>query len=198
MPQPAIYARLSVLNVDNEVRQSLAAAKHELRFRQQLINRWTIDNFIAGPCKQVLQIGGFFQTLYVALQSQARTQQNKLSNYLPPTGDWLTNLSFIVNGQERIYSWTPGALKTLANNTQLGRDVNTALYYLIFGVSPDDEPGGTINLRSCQKAMLNMTCAAALADPMLPKSNIVYGAALGLSWNILDIDSGRASLRFPD
>ena len=197
MGQPSIYARLSVLNVDNELRQSLAAAKHEIRFRQQLIDRWTIDGIAAGPYKQILQINGFFQTLYVALQSQTRTQQNKLSNYLPTTGDWLTGLSFVVNGQERIANWTPTSLKTLANNTQFGRDVNTALYYLVFGVSPDDEPGGTINLRSCQKALLNLTVAAQVPDPMATTNN-VFGAVLGLSWNILDINGGRASLRFPD
>jgi hypothetical protein len=76
--------------------------------------------------------------------------------------------------------------------------VNTALYYLIFGVSPDDEPGGTINLRSCQKALLNMTFAAPVADPIGGPNTTVYGSVLGLSWNILDIVGGRASLRFPD
>ena len=202
MPQPYIYARLSVLNVDNELRESLTCAKHEIRFRQQLIDRWTIDTLMAGPYKQIVQIGGFFQILFFALQSQTRTQQNKLSNYLPTAlgSEWLTALSMIVNGQNRIYDWTPQSLKTLANNTQLGRDVNTALYYLIFGVSPDDEPGGTINLKSCQKALLNMTFAPPVRDPMAPLSstNTTYGAILGLSWNILDIEGGRASLRFPD
>lgn len=198
MGQPSIYARLCVLNVDNELRQSLAAAKHEIRFRQQLIDRWTIDTVKAGPYKQLVQIGGLFQTLFIALQSQVRRQQNKLSNYLPTTGDWLTGLAMIVNGQNRIYDWKPESLKTLANNTQLGRDVNTALYYLIFGVSPDDEPGGTINLRSCQKALLNMTFAAPVADPISGANTTVYGSVLGLSWNILDIVGGRASLRFPD
>ena len=197
--KPAIYARLSVLNVDNELRQSLAAAKHEIRFRQQFIDRWTIDSLKAGPYKQLVQIGGFFQTLYVGIQSQTRVQQNRLSDYLPTGGaaDWLTSFSFVVNGQDRIYEWTPGLLKTLANNTQLGRDVNTAIYYLIFGVSPDDEPGGTINLRSCQKALLNLIFATPIPDSVAP-SKTVYGTVLGLSWNILDIEGGRASLRFPD
>ena len=198
MKQPAIYARLTVLHVDNELRQSLATAKHEILFRQQLIDRWTIDTLIPGSTyKQVLQIGGFFQTLFVAFQSRTRTQQNKLSNYLPTSGDWLTGLSLIVNGLDRIYDWPPQALKTLANNTQLRRDVNTALYYLIFGVSFDDEPAGTINLKSCQKALLNIIFSAIQPDPMTG-SNTTYGAVLGLSWNILDIDGGRATLRFPD
>ena len=198
MGQPAIYARLSVLNVDNELRESLAMAKHEIRFRQQLVDRWTIDKFVSGSnVRQTVQIGGLFQTLFVGFQSIARIQQNKLSNFLPTSGDWLTSLSFNVNGQDRIYSWTAESLKVLANNTQLRRDVNTALYYLIFGVSPDDEPGGTINLRSCQKALLNMVFTAVTPDPMTG-SNVTYGTVLGLSWNILDIDRGRASLRFPD
>ena len=197
MGQPNIYARLSVLNVDNELRESLACAKHEIRFRQQFVDRWTIDSYKPGPYKQPVQIGGFFQSLFVALQSVARAKQNKLSNYLPTSGDWLSGLSMIVNGMDRIYSWDPTSLKTLANNTQLARDSNTSLYYLIFGVSPDDEPGGTINLRSCQKALLNMTLAPVVPDPMTG-SNVTFGAVLGLSWNILDIVGGRASLRFPD
>jgi hypothetical protein len=197
MGQPAIYARLSVLNVDNELRQSLAAAKHEIRFRQQLLDRWTIDTLIPGPYKQSIQIGGFFQTLFIGIQSGVRIKQNRLSDYLPPTGDWLTGLSVNINNQDRIYDWTPASLKVLANNTQLGRDVNTALYYLIFGVSRDDEPGGTINLRSCQKAILNMTFAAVVPDPM-SDSSTTFGSVLGLSWNILDIERGVAKLRFPD
>jgi hypothetical protein len=69
---------------------------------------------------------------------------------------------------------------------------------MIFGVSLDDEPGGTINLRSCQKALLNMIFGPVIPDPMTPGDTTTYGKVLGLSWNILDIEGGRASLRFPD
>jgi hypothetical protein len=100
-----------------------------------------------------------------------------------------------VNGQDRILSWRPKILKTLANNTQLARDVDIALYYLIFGVSPEFEPGGTCNLARCQKAVLNLTFNDVPIDPMTG-TRVTYGFAIGLAWNVLDIADGVATLRF--
>ena len=101
-----------------------------------------------------------------------------------------------VNGLDRILNWPPKKLRTLSNNTQLNRDVDIALYYLIFGVSPENEPGGTCNLSRCQKALLNMMFEPVPLDPMT-NSNVTYAFVVGLSWNVLDIKDGIAMLRYP-
>ena len=201
MGQPYIYARTVVLNVDNELRKSMAAQKHELRFRQQRRDFWTVDSsdFVAAGTnyRRILQINGLFQTLFMGFRSDARTKQNRYTDILPSYGQWISNLSLNVNGQDRIYPWTPKKFTTLANNTQLNRDVNIALYYLIFGISPDNEPSGTCNLSRCQKAVTNLTFNPVPPDPMTG-TNTTYAFVLGLAWNILDINNGIAELRFPD
>ena len=200
MGQPYIYARTSVLNLENELRRALAAEKFEIRFRQQRRDYWTVDNaaFVPGVnYRRLLQIHGLFQSLFLVFRSIARTQQNRYTDILPSYGDWLTNLSLNVNGQNRIYPWSPKKFTTLANNTQLARDVNIALYYLIFGISPENEPGGACNLSRCQKAALNLSFNDVQPDPVTGE-NTTYAYILGLSWNILDIKDGLAILRFPD
>jgi hypothetical protein len=142
-------------------------------------------------------------SLFLYFRSDARTQQNKYTDILPTNpksnilAEWLTNLSLNVNGNDRIYPWTPKKFRTLANNTQLGRDVNIALYYLIFGISPENEPGGACNLSRCQKAALNLSFNDIQVDPMTA-TNTTYATILGLSWNVLDIQDGMAIMRFPN
>ena len=200
MGQPSIHARCVVLNVDNELRKSMAAQKFEIRFRQQLRDYWTIDDaaFVPGVnFRQNLQLNGFFQSLFVGFRSLARTKQNKYTDILATNNaDWLTNLSLNVNGQDRIQPWAPKKFKTLANNTQLGRDVNIALYYLIFGVSPENEPGGAFNLSRCQKAVLNLMLNNVQVDPMTGV-NDTHAFIVGLSWNVFNIEDGIAKLQFP-
>ena len=206
MGQPYIYARTAILNVENELRNSLAAQKYEIRFRQQRRDYWTVDSsaFVPGVnYRRLLQINGLFQSLFLYFRSDARTQQNKYTDILPTNpksnilAEWLTNLSLNVNGNDRIYPWAPKKFRTLANNTQLGRDVNIALYYLIFGISPENEPGGACNLSRCQKAALNLSFNDIQVDPMTA-TNTTYATILGLSWNVLDIQNGMAIMRFPD
>jgi hypothetical protein len=200
MGHPYIYARTAILNVDNELRRSLEAQKFEIRFRQQRRDYWTVDKdaFVPGVnYRRLLQIHGLFQTLFLQFRSVARTQQNKYSDIYPSNGSWLTSLSLNVNGQDRIYPWDPKKFTTLANNTQLARDVDVGLYYLIFGISPDNEPGGACNLSRCQKAALNLTFNNVQVDPMTG-SNLTFASILGMSWNVLDIADGIAILRFPN
>ena len=201
MGQPYIYARTVVLNVENELQKSLEKQKFEIRFRQQRLDYWTVDNksFISGAqYRQTLQIHGLFQSLFLFFRSIARTYQNKYTDLLPSYGSWLSALALNVNGQDRIYNWTPQEMTTLANNTQLARDVEFALYYLIFGISPDDEPAGTCNLSRCQKAVLNLQFSPDVqADPMTD-SNTTYAYIIGMSWNVLDIKNGLAIMRFPN
>lgn len=198
MGQPYIYARCSVLNLDNEARRSMAAQKFEICFKQQRRDDWTVDAgaFVPGVnYRRLLTINGLFQTLFVGFRSEARVRENRYTDILPAYGDWLTQISLNVNGLDRILSWSPKKLKTLANNTQLARDVDIALYYLIFGISPEYEPGGTCNLARCQKAVLNLTFNDVPIDPMTG-TRVTYGFAIGLAWNILDISDGIATLRF--
>ena len=200
MGQPTIYGRCSVLNVEKELRAALAAERYEIRFRQQRRDDWTVDSsaFVPGVnYRRLLTINGIFQTLFIGFRSAARLAQNKHTDILPAYGDWLTALALNVNGYDRIASWDPKKFKTLANNTQLARDIDVALYYLIFGISPEYEPGGTCNLARCQKAVLNATFNDVPTDPMTG-SRVTYGFAIGLAWNVLDIKDGVASLRFPN
>jgi hypothetical protein len=206
MGQPYIYARTAILNVENELRSSLAAQKFEIRFRQQRRDYWTVDSsaFVPGVnYRRLLQINGLFQSLFLYFRSDARTQQNKYTVILPTNpqsnilAEWLTNLSLNVNGNDRIYPWSPKKFRTLADNTQLGRDVNLALYYLIFGISPENEPGGAFNLSRCQKAALNLSFNNIQPDPMTA-TNTTYATILGLSWNVLDIKDGTVIMRFPN
>jgi len=206
MGQPYIYAQTSILNIENELRKSLSAQKFEIRFRQQRRDYWTVDNsdFVAGAnYRRVIQLNGFFQSVFLFFRTVAREQQNKYTNVYPPNPtnkiitEWLTNLSLNINGQDRITPWPAKIVKTLANNTQLNRDVNIGLYYFIFGVSPNDEPGGACNLSRCQKAVINLSFEPIQADPMVG-TNTTYANLLGLSWNILDIKDGIAMLRFSD
>ena len=200
MGQPYIYARTVVLNISNELRKSMAAQKFELRFRQQRLDYWTVDNkaFVSGAnYRQTLQINGLFQSLFLFFRSIARTNQNRYSDLLPSYGSWLSALSLNVNGQDRIYKWSPQEVTTLANNTQLARDVEFALYYLIFGISPEDEPGGTCNLSRCQKAVLNLSFSADVQPDPMTNSNTTYAYIIGMSWNVLDIKDGLAIMRFP-
>jgi hypothetical protein len=200
MGQPQIYARCVVLNLENELRRSMSAQKFEIRFHQQLRDDWTVENqaFVPGVnYRRLLTINGIFQTLFVGFRANARVKQNRFTDILPAYGNWLTQISLNVNGLDRILSWSPKKLKVLANNTQLARDVNIALYYLIFGISPEYEPGGTCNLSRCQKAVLNLTFNDVPVDPMTG-TRITYGFVVGNSWNVLDIEGGVASLRFPN
>jgi len=198
MGQPYIYARTAILNVENELRASLAAQKFEIRFRQQQRDFWTVDTFVPGVNnRRLLQINGLFQALFLDFRSLARTKQNRYTDLLPSYGEWLSLLSLNINGQDRIYPWSPTVLTTLANATQLDRDINVALYYLIFGISPEDEPGGTCNMSRCQKAVLNWTFNNVQIDPLIGV-NTTYASIIGMAWNILDIKNGIAMLRFPD
>ena len=206
MGQPYIYARTGILNVENELRKSLAAQKFEIRFRQQKRDYWGIDGADYVPninYRRVIQLSGFFQSMYLYFRSVARTKQNKYADILPTNPvsnvltEWISTLALNVNSNDRIYPWNPEEFRPLANKTQLGRDVNVALYYLIFGISPNDEPDGTLNLKRCQKTVLNAVFNPVQVDPMTA-SNTTYATLLGLSWNILDINGGQATLRFPD
>ena len=199
---PTIYARTIVLNVENDLRTALVAQRFQIPFRRQLRDYWEIskNEFSETPMKHTLLIGGYFQTLFMGIRSIARISQNKYYDLTPSPGgatEWLAELGLNVNGQDRIYPRGPVVMRTLANNTQIGRDVTAGLYYLVFGSSPDDEPAGACDLTECQKAAINMRFAPVAADPMTG-SNQTSLYVIGLSWNVLVIADGIASLKFVD
>ena len=210
--QPYIYASYAVLNLDDETRLAIRTIPQSVTFRQELRQDFTIEDKDWNPTsqfKKVLEIQGMFQALFLGIISNARRSQNKYRDINPPgvpTGtvyneatrlDWLIDLNLRVNGIERIYNWPPKKFQELANNTQLRRDVEAQLYFLIFGINPDTEPAGTCNLTRTQKVLLNMQLSDVFQDPM-SDSRQAYASVLGLSWNVLMIRDGRCELLYAD
>ena len=201
--QPYIYGRFGVLHLDEETRAALTATTQEITFRQQRREAFTVRDEDWVPTalyRKPLEIHGFFQALFVGLISDARLLQNKYRDIDPPgrpigSRDWLLSLGLNVNSVERIFQWPPKKFQELANNTQLGRDVETQLYYLIFGVNPDWSPAGTCNLTRTQKVLLNMQLDEVLADPATGTKQ-AEASVLGLSWNVLRVEGGVGRVLF--
>jgi hypothetical protein len=92
MGHPYIYANCAVLNLENELRKSMAAQTYEIRFKQHMRDDWTIENsaFVPGVnYRRLLTINGIFQSLFLGFRSVARTQQNRYTDLLPSFGNWL-------------------------------------------------------------------------------------------------------------
>jgi hypothetical protein len=198
---PTVYGRFAVLHVDEELRGALASKPQQILFKQQHREDFVISDREWNPASRYhrrLSIHGFFQALFLGFISTARRKQNKYRDITPPGGgEWLVDLALSVNGQERIDFWPPKKFQELANNTQLARDVEVDLYYLIFGVNPDGEPAGTCNLSRTQKATLLLQLNDVPVDPA-EASNQADATLMGLSWNVFDIRGGQGRLRFVD
>lgn len=209
MGQPRVYARCTILKVDEGLRADLQKMRHQIVFRQQQRDDWFIDDAAWNPAatfKKQLEIQGFFQALFLGFTSKARELQNKYRDINPPSNpatgpanaqDWLVTLGLIVNGEERIGFWPPKKFQQLSNNTQLRRDVEVALYYLVFGVNPEYEPAGTFNLTRTQKALLSLQLENILVDPQM-NSRQTRATVMGLAWNVFDINGGRSRLVYMD
>ena len=207
--QPRVYARCTILKVDEGLRSSMQKMRHQIVFRQQQRDDWFIDDVAWNPAatfKKQLEIQGFFQALFLGFTSKARELQNKYRDINPPSNpstgpanaqDWLRTLGLIVNGEERIGFWPPKKFQQLANNTQLRRDVEVALYYLVFGVNPEYEPAGTFNLTRTQKALLSLQLENIMADPQVG-SRQTHATVMGLAWNVFDINGGKSQLVYMD
>ncbi len=202
MVQPVIYARYSVLNLEDEARVAMSAIPHSIVFRQQQRVDFDIPSINWNPTaryRRPLEIHGFFQGLYLGIISDARIKQNKYRDINPPgSGEWLIELGLNVNGQDRIQMWPPGQFQELANYTQMRRDVEKQLHYLIFGVNPYRfEPAGTCNLTRTYKVQLNMQLEEVPPDPVTG-GNDARASLLGLSWNVFEIRDGLGVLKFAD
>lgn len=199
---PVVYARYSVLNLEEEARAALSAVPHSIVFRQQQRETFEISSSEWNPTaryRRRLEIHGFFQGLFLGIISEARRRQNKYRDINPPgTGDWVIELGLNVNGQERIHAWPPRKFQELANNTQMRRDVEKQLYFMIFGVNPYKfEPAGACNLTRTYKVQLNMQLEEVPVDPVTGDNN-AQAELLGLSWNVFQIEGGRGALKFTD
>ena len=191
-----VYARYVVLHLAHDVREAMTRERHEILFRHQQRYDFTIPGSVWIPgshYKRRLDILGFFQGLYMRIRSEERNRQNKYRDISPPGGgQWLQDFSLNVNGTVRTEFDLPTKFQELAMNTQLPRDVELDLYFMIFGVSPDKEPAGTFYLTREHKALLDLQLAAA---PLYRDGVDVL--IMGLSWNLLRIENGQATLVFP-
>lgn len=199
--QPYMYARCTVLHIEDEARKDIMTRPLHIpyhRFIYELINFDEATWQIGRQVSKVLDVRGFFDAIYIRFWHEARDRQNKYRDTLAPGGyEWVNNISLVVNGVERIFTWDPKKLRQLSSNTQLPRDIRDPLYYMIFGEPRDNEPAGTLFLSRTHKAVLRFTIGALPVDPAV-RSRFVYVYLMGVAWNILDIDGGQARTRFAD
>jgi hypothetical protein len=198
---PYVYARFGVLNVEEDVCRALRSQPIQILFRQQQREDWIIEDNQWNPVasyRHQLEIHGYFQALFLGFISNARRSQNKYRDINPPGGgEWVLNLGLNVNGTDRLHFWPPKKFQELANNTQMARDVEVALYYLIFGVNPEREPGGACALSRTAKAVLHLNLADVPKDPA-EDNRQAAASLLGLSWNVFEIRESVGRLFFID
>jgi len=175
--QPSLSGRFDVLHCDPELREALANKTHHLLIEQQSLEEFPLET--SGIVKRRLETTGFFQSLFVGIQSKAARRQNRLSEFLTNVDE----IAFDINSQERIHSFT--LIRELATNTQVRRDFDTGLFPLIFGAT--DEPAGTCNLARVHKAVLKIN---------MPADGVVM--VMGIAWNVLEIRDGRIRKLFVD
>jgi len=204
--QPIVYGRYSVLHLDADMKAELRSTPHAILYKQQLRQDFVIeaaDLRLGSSIKQRLEITGLFQRLIFGIITLARLKQNKYRDINPTTtaegltGQWLSNFSLIVNSQERVLPWPTKLFQDVAQNTQLRRDVERDLYFVTFGVSPDAEPAGALNLARTQKILLSLDLVVNPIDPAVDTRQ-AFGAVMGEAWNVMDIKDGVARLRFVD
>jgi hypothetical protein len=203
--QLLLYGRYTILHLEPELKQKIASIPYSILFTQQRVQNFTIEDSewprtTAGvtQIKREIEIKGTYQRLLLGLSYKASLQQNRYRN-LSPVGfyEWFTSVSLVINAYERIIPLNPKKLKNLSQNAQLERDVNRDLYFLVFGVSPDDNPAGVCNITRTQKCSLVLGLSSILPDPQL-QTRQSFGTIVGESWNLLDIQDGRVQVRFND
>ena len=200
---PVVYGRFTILHLDPDMREIMRTIPHSIRYKQQNREDFTIANmdWPTQPQQVVrypkrVELLGMYQRLLVSFRSYARVRQNKYRDITPTgNGEWVNNLAVIVNGTERILPWESKIVRKLSQNLQLQRDVSRALYFLVFGVSPDSETAGPILLTQTNKVILTMGLAYIPLDPAFPTRQTDVSIT-GESWNIMEIQEGLASIRF--
>jgi hypothetical protein len=211
--QPHIRGRFELLHLDKDEREKLKTESHEILFKQQCRQDFTLDDtkWPAGPGLTTsrnirIELQGLFQRLFLGLTSYVRVRQNKYRDLSPPIYgpvlpenlQFLNSMSVSINNQERISQWDTSTFQELTQNLQMHRDITRKLYFIIFGCYLEsDEPAGAINLARTQKAVLSLTLNNILPDPLLG-SKLTLASLMGDAWNILDIKDGLAKVRYMD
>jgi hypothetical protein len=214
MGQPNLYGNFTVLHFDPQMSHSIRNSSHSVTYTQQIRHDFTIEDsdwLGTNPIiKKQLEINGLVQRLMIGFISLEAQKQNEYRNLAPPLGasiadrifqqEWLESVTLVVNGQERILPWDPRKFQNLANNTQLRRDVERDLYFLVFGVSPDLQPAGAFNMDRTQKVtlILNLTPNLLYSTNLPIPTRQTFAWVKGEAWNVLDIVNGVASVRFND
>jgi hypothetical protein len=140
----------------------------------------------------------------LGLTSYSKVRQNKYRDLSPPLYgpvveenlQFLNELAVVINNQERISPWPTAVFQELSQNLQISRDITRKLYFIIFGVAPDDDVGGAINLARTQKAVLALTLNNILPDQTGTK--LTLASLMGEAWNILDVKDGLGKVRYMD
>ena len=201
MGQPEIFARCQVLQLEDEMRETLIARPLSMPYQRFVVDQLAFDETtwqIGNTVSKVLETCGFFDAIYVRFWHDARRRQNKYLDTLAPGGaEWVSTMSLVVNSVERVFSWNPTNLRKLANNSQLSRDIKDNYYFLVFGEPIDREPAGSLFLSRTHKSLLRFQIAALPTDPAT-HSRFVYVSLLGIAWNVLDIRDGQVRIRFAD
>jgi hypothetical protein len=194
-----VYGRFTVLHIEKEEYADVLQRRHEIPFKQQKREEFTIEDRDWNPegiRKKRVELHGLFQNLTMRIRAGTRQRQNKLRDYNPPGGgEWLQTLSFFVNGVERIFPWPPKKFQELAQNIQLRRDVNTGFYLMYFGPSEETSPAGDCNVSGAHKTLLIFALEDVPADPM-EQTNQAYVMISGQAWNLLEIQDGVVRVTF--
>jgi hypothetical protein len=198
--QPTIEAYYNVLYLDAEARAAVTAAKHEIAYKSQFTDVLTFDRnswIVGSTIKRILNVRGYFQALFLQFAASLLIDSNKYRDCNPPiAGAWVTQMSLVVNGIERIYDWNTQQLQQVAQNIRLPRDIPDNLFLLQFGTEIDHEPAGAFFLTQTHKAELRFTIGdAALFPDEIGTYVTLY--IYGQGWGILDIIDGVVTNRYP-
>jgi hypothetical protein len=199
MGQLVMYGSYDVVHLDEDARAALRREPYEITFKQQYREDLMYDanTFIPGnTLTKRLEIRGFFTSLFLRFLSFGRAEQNKYRDLSPPGGgEWITALSFVLNGIERVQEWDPVQYRELALKTRTRRDIPEELYSIIFGQEEEHEPVGALYLTRTHKAQLNFTLANIGIDPVTGQRGAEV-ALFGVGWNVLQIADGFCRVRF--
>lgn len=209
--QPHLRGRFELIHVDDETREQIRTGYHEIVYTQQYRQDFVLDdsswpNSVGQTTSKNIRIElhGLFQRLFLGLTSYSKARQNKYRDLSPPLYgnvqeenlQFLNKLAVVINNQERISPWPTAVFQELSQNLQLSRDITRKLYFIIFGVAPDDDVGGAINLARTQKAVLALTLNNILPDQT--GSKLTLASLMGEAWNILEVKDGMGKVRYMD
>jgi hypothetical protein len=176
---------------------------HRLYFRDLFTQSFIIPytQWSSSPSiTQKLDIPGFYQALFIRFRYLARLKQNNYMNTYPVTAtQWLTDLTFTVNGEPIVEYWGNALFPQLTNNTLLRRDVYRDIYYLVFGLTPEGFPAATLNMTEIlnnRGVFVFSPAAVGIPTDGLPGGEDIECTIFGMSWNVFETAGGRGKVLF--